>query len=312
MSSTQLSQPSVILQLTPAELRCSASRWTARHLKAYRVLKRPERAFLQSLQTLHAEFCPLRGHAKQSPPQQVNQTLIDTLLEQVAARNFVNSSASELMKLPTGDFLVALARASNPMPEPSPHLRPLRPSQPVRRTDAAGSSTDIATSSSPLQQPSLSDFEPDLLVLDEDENEEHRSKPEEVALTLLISFLQCALQLCLIQLPDLPHEIRPRIERKSAQASIAGGDRIFSEDDGGIAKYGRQRVGWTILHPYLALLEAKRAFKYIRVDDRTGISSPIVSDNTIAQYFCEALLAWRANQSLLGNMLVESSGLVII
>jgi hypothetical protein len=55
-----------------------------------------------------------------------------------------------------------------------------------------------------------------------------------------------------------------------------------------------------ILHPtltrvskicYLALLEAKRAFKYIHVDTRTGETKPIVSNETLAQCFGEAVIA---------------------
>lgn len=52
-------------------------------------------------------------------------------------------------------------------------------------------------------------------------------------------------------------------------------------------------------NPYLALLEGKRAFKHLYIDDATGKASPIISDDTLAQYLGEAVLTWRANQILL-------------
>jgi len=40
--------------------------------------------------------------------------------------------------------------------------------------------------------------------------------------------------------------------------------------------------GWMIGHPYIAILEAKSAFKYIHVDERTGDRKPVVSNKTPA------------------------------
>ncbi|GLA55781.1 hypothetical protein AnigIFM63604_002730 [Aspergillus niger] len=56
----------------------------------------------------------------------------------------------------------------------------------------------------------------------------------------------------------------------------------------------RQTHGWVTGHPYLALLEAKKAFKQIRFDDRTEQRKPVVSNETLARYLGEALVSWKA------------------
>lgn len=54
-------------------------------------------------------------------------------------------------------------------------------------------------------------------------------------------------------------------------------------------------------HLYLALIEAKRAFKYIYFDEWTGEHKPVVSNETLAQYLGEAVRSWRANREFLGQ-----------
>jgi hypothetical protein len=54
-------------------------------------------------------------------------------------------------------------------------------------------------------------------------------------------------------------------------------------------------------HPYLALIEAKRAFKYIHFDEWIGEHKPVVSNETLAQYLGEAVISWRANREFLGQ-----------
>jgi hypothetical protein len=54
-------------------------------------------------------------------------------------------------------------------------------------------------------------------------------------------------------------------------------------------------------HPYLAFIEAKRAFKYIRLDERTGDYTPVMANETLAQYLGEAVISWRANREFLGQ-----------
>lgn len=51
----------------------------------------------------------------------------------------------------------------------------------------------------------------------------------------------------------------------------------------------------------LALLEAKRAFKHVNVDNATGEIKPIVSNETLAQCLGEAVITWKANRRLVGQ-----------
>lgn len=71
-----------------------------------------------------------------------------------------------------------------------------------------------------------------------------------------------------------------------------------AEDDGGICWMDRRVRGWSMGLPTLAFLEAKRAFKTILIDQRTGVYQPIVSNETLAQYLGEAIVSWKANQKL--------------
>ncbi|KAI0452169.1 hypothetical protein F5B21DRAFT_506478 [Xylaria acuta] len=98
--------------------------------------------------------------------------------------------------------------------------------------------------------------------IDEDEDDARRSKPEEVTVQLATSFLQRPLYLCLLQYSD-----------------------EFTE-----------ALGWSMEHPYLALLEAKRAFKHVHVNNATGETKPIVSNETLAQCLGEAVITWKANR----------------
>lgn len=61
----------------------------------------------------------------------------------------------------------------------------------------------------------------------------------------------------------------------------------------------RRPLGWLMGHPDLALLEAKRAFQSVHVDKVTGVIKPIVSNETMAQCFGEALITWKANRQRL-------------
>ncbi|EFY84125.1 hypothetical protein MAC_09832 [Metarhizium acridum CQMa 102] len=155
-------------------------------------------------------------------------------------------------------------------------------------------------SSSPTR-PSSSDYEIGSEHIGEDENEAHRTIQEKIAVNLAINFLRYVLQFCLEQ-DDDEEEIRARTKSMRGQATVAGVNNTF-EDDAGIGRYIRQADSWALVHPYMALIEAKRA-KDIHIDPQTGRSSPVVSNNTIAQYLGEAVLAWRANRDVLGQKLV--------
>jgi hypothetical protein len=55
---------------------------------------------------------------------------------------------------------------------------------------------------------------------------------------------------------------------------------------------------WESINPFMALLEAKRAFKDIDFD-KSGRARPIVSDETLAQCLGEVVITWQANRHLL-------------
>jgi hypothetical protein len=61
----------------------------------------------------------------------------------------------------------------------------------------------------------------------------------------------------------------------------------------------RLPLGWAMSNPYLALIEAKRAFKYIYFDESSESYTPIVSNDNLAQYLGEAVIAWKGNQDVL-------------
>ncbi|KXX78582.1 hypothetical protein MMYC01_204514 [Madurella mycetomatis] len=76
---------------------------------------------------------------------------------------------------------------------------------------------------------------------------------------------------------------------------VAGRFSITAEDDGGICKMKRQKDGWDIEHPYLALLEARKVFKVVRFDDKSEAYNRIVASEVLAQYLGEAVIAWKLN-----------------
>ncbi|KAK3933555.1 hypothetical protein QBC46DRAFT_368696 [Diplogelasinospora grovesii] len=126
-------------------------------------------------------------------------------------------------------------------------------------------------------------------VIDEDEHDARRSKSQELTVHLVVCFLQYALNLCLIQDPSTNTEVRPRLDRRREAVSVAGQVTVIAEDDGGICAMERQPYRWGKSYPSMASIEAKRAFKYIHVDEHTGVFHPLVSNETIAQYLGEAI-----------------------
>ncbi|CAH0025849.1 unnamed protein product [Clonostachys rhizophaga] len=162
------------------------------------------------------------------------------------------------------------------------------------------STTAIVGSSSPAR-PSSSEFEVGMEDIDEDEYDARRSKPEEVTVQLAMSFLHSSLYLCLLQGFNELTEVRVRVERKRAEMYGNGIDHVTAEDDGGICRMKRQALGWSLEHPYLALLEAKRAFKHVHIDNATGEIHPIVSNDTLAQCLGEAVITWKATRQLVGQ-----------
>lgn len=146
---------------------------------------------------------------------------------------------------------------------------------------------------------SASEFGSDMNAgLDEDEDEARRSKPEEVTVNLVTTFLQHALQLCLVQQEENT-EVRMRVERRMTSTYIGHNFRVSAEDDGGICRMARDGDAWEIGHAYLAFIEAKRAFKHVSYDEKTNSCRPIVSNDNLAQYLGEAVIAWKANRHIL-------------
>ncbi|EFY95416.1 hypothetical protein X797_011015 [Metarhizium robertsii] len=291
----------VISQLPEHEQASSASNWTLRHIIVYRLLiKGPETDFLKVFNIEHREACP---HCLPDGPSslELDSRQVQNLLE---IKPFVLlKTERELLQSPGGFFLVALAQASHADVSNAPRTQPERERLAVKWPDYANSLEAIVGSSSPTRPSSSSDYELEPGHMDEDENETHRTIPEVIAVNLAVNFLRYVLQLCLKQ-DDVEEEIRARTRSMRGQATVAGVKNITFEDDAGISRYTRIADGWRLAHPYLALIEAKRA-KDIRIDPRTGRSSPVVSNDTIAQYLGEAVLAWRANRDLLGRKLVS-------
>ncbi|KAK0639582.1 hypothetical protein B0T16DRAFT_246005 [Cercophora newfieldiana] len=291
----------VLLQLTPRELASSASRWTLRHLIAYRLLVRPEAAFLPVLRTDHDQRCPVcspGGH--QYYPQTIDRARTDTLTG-TTPRNLCLKTEHELMQLPHGVLWVALARAARPELTGQPRAYPRRERKQAQREGYVNSADAIPESSSPIEE-SSSEFDADTSHVDDDEHDVRRNKPEEVTANLVSSFLQQALSVCLLQHPDgltAQVEVRPRVERRMTIAVVTGHVSITAEDDGGICLMRRTDLGWQMSHPYWALLEAKRAFDRVDFDGNKGAYVPTVSDSNLAQYLGEAIITWKGNQSLL-------------
>lgn len=174
------------------ELRKSASLWNIRHLITYRLLVRPPAELLPPLKSDHDRRCPLCNHHDESCPQQLDRVRIRSLLGETP-RDLCVKLESELMKLPDGFFLVALARAARPNPADPAKEYSQRERKPVERQDYISSTDEIGGSSSPIPLSSSSYGDNMGSVVDEDGHEEQRRKPEEVTVHLVTSFLQHAL-----------------------------------------------------------------------------------------------------------------------
>ncbi|KAH8435049.1 uncharacterized protein LDX57_012678 [Aspergillus melleus] len=253
----------------------------------------PEKPFLQVIAAEH-ESCPV-CHSPGSYPCALDHDWIKTLTT-ACELQISQSTDSQLLRLPGGFFWVALAHAARAEGVTAKEY-PRRDRQAPHREGYLDSVAAIIGSSSPTG-PSSSEYEIDLNDVDEDEHDDRRSKPEEVTAHLLVNYLYFALNLCLLQESDGPGEVRVRVERRKATVQVPGMYDFAAEDDGGISWMDRQVHGWRMGLPTLAFLEAKKAFKTIHIDERTGRAQPVVSNETLAQYLGEAIVAWRANQKL--------------
>ena len=277
-------------QLTKDELTRSASRWGLRHLLGFRLLTLPEKPFLKIIKGEH-ESCPL-CYPERPCSQEIDPDWV-AILTSNCHLDVLRSTDSQLLRLPGGFFWVALAQASRTEAVAKRKALPQRERRPVERDGYVNSTEAIVGSSSPSRL-SSSEFEVALDDVDEDEHETRRNKPEEVTVHLLACFLWFGLNLCLLQDSTIGLEVQPRVKRRKCTTHVAGIYRISAEDDGGICQVRHSAQGWETTNPTLALLEAKKAFKYMRFDQASGQLKPVISNATLAQYLGEALISWKA------------------
>lgn len=276
----------------------------------------PETYFLPTFHSDHEERCPVCTDTDddESSLQQLNFERTAALIGE-PPRNLLGKLDTQLIKSPEGAFWIALARASRTEALRVARVHPQRERNPVYRADYVDSETAIISSSSPItdKRSSSSDFsmgmdvDGDDGIDEEDRHDSARLKREVSTLQLAGCFLQLALSQCLLQ--ECPEdetedvtEVQPRFEYSRAQAIIQGGDVVLSaEDDGGITRMVRRHGQWFEDNPYLALLEAKRAFEHMRFDEPTGTHLPVVSDDNLAQYLGEAVAFWKQWRLEMGN-----------
>lgn len=287
----------VIADLPQEEQKYSASKWSLRHLIAYRLLMQRETPVLTTFASDHAQACPVcldEPFPGDSSPQVLDRDILHTLLQSFGPEDKLMPD-KDLLRRPGGFFWVSLAQACQTVAGEN-RAYPDRDRRSTMRPGYVDSYAEISGSSSSSHS-SASEFEDSgSQELDEDENEKRRGIPEDIAVRLMTDFIRYALQLCLVQQDDAI-EIRPRIDRKRTKTEIAK-YYITCEDDGGICRFARQRLGWQPTHPYLALLEGKRAFKQLHVN-RDDKSHPVVTDETLAPYLGEAVITWHGNRSFL-------------
>lgn len=289
----------VIADLTSQEQKHPASKWSFLHLIAYRLLVQRETRFLTTFATNHAQACPVCRNNPlpgDSSPQVLDHEMTNSLLQSFDSRDWM-ASERDLLRRPGGFFWVSLAQACQSVAGEN-RTYPHRDRRSTMRPGFVDSSAEISGSSSETRS-SASEFDNSgSQELDEDENENRRRIPEDIAVRLMTDFIRYALQLCLVQQDD-GIEIRPRIERKRNRTKISL-HYVTCEDDGGICRFARESQSWQPAHPYLALLEGKRAFKQLHTD-RAGNRHPVVTDETLAQCLGEAVITWQGNRELLGR-----------
>jgi hypothetical protein len=291
----------VIAQLTEKELGSSASNWTRRHLFAYRLLiDRNEARLLDILAEHHDEDCALcnkeEGDEDEEDEDECAQTLNWAKTKRLIGRNpskLGERSEGQLRRRPQGSFWVALSRVVR-RETLDPRLSSQRPKTASKRAPGMVNSAIAIEGSSPPPSSAEStesrrEYDPsdESEDLDEDEHDEWRTKGEGVTVHLVGCFLDYTLNKCLLQ-GERAVQAWPRMESNTATAWI-NGHRITAEDDGGVILMSPKGRGWETINPFIALLEAKRAFKDIAFD-RSRRAHPIVSDETLAQCLSEVII----------------------
>lgn len=282
----------------------SASKWAYRHLIAYRLLTSLPKPFLATFKDDHDAECPIcKPVALQS--QQLDQGETADLISGPRSLEIFNSPHSALKRFPAGSFWVALARASSPDVLDERRVHPERERQPMSRQGFVDSTHMQVGSSSPIQSsppksPSSEEADVSMNTVDEDENDARRSKPEEVTVNLISSFLEHILHVCLRQRLSEHGEVRVRVERKTSRTTVADQD-VTAEDDGGICRAKpSEGYGWKVEDDFLAIIEAKKAFQRIEYSPQSG-PTPVVSNEALAQYLAEAVITWKTSQMRLSR-----------
>jgi hypothetical protein len=315
--------------LTPQERRFSPSKWGLRHLLACRLLVTTgmtRQEFLPSLKMDHKDKCPVCLKAGQV----IDQSNTDELTVPgvwPTSSHLRKSTFTRLFHSKGGFFWAALARASrlpvtmadtpHPQRQRTPFVRPgfvntidvvpcssppAKGSSPARTLPSAQSPSPIKStrpidSSSPTK-PSGSEYSDSFNsaeAIDQDEHDTLRDVSEDTTVHLIMCFLQFVLHLCLKQ-DTAGTEICPRLERRRSTLPYALGEgKVSAVDDGGICtmSFLDRQQHWELLHPYLAIIEAKRSFNNFVSDSRDSDRVyPVASTKMIAQYLGEALAAW--------------------
>ncbi|KAG5926975.1 hypothetical protein E4U42_002753 [Claviceps africana] len=318
---------SVLLNLTKEERTSPASRWSRNHLAAYRLLLTGEKQILDIFRQDHKEACPVCPLAKsfseknsssknpssknpssanspENSSQKLDESILKVFLDEFKLER-LQETERELLQGPGGFFWLSLAQTCN-TPQDSdsdsqePREYPQRERRTVNRQDYVDSNEVSSDSSFSAVDSSGSDYNTSMQEPDEDTNEKRRTIAEELSVQLATDFVRYSLQLCLEQ-PDDGMEFRARMDRRRSTANIAGVE-VTCEDDRGIAFCKKHSEhGWQTIDHFVASFEAKRSTRGLDVDDHTTRSSPVVTDDTLAQYLGEAVLTWRANQKLLKN-----------
>lgn len=279
------------------ELQLPASKWTYRHLIAYRLLVKPETSFLNILNDDHEVDCPVCKPKREST-QEVDGAKIRALTKK-RTFDITKASESELMQQQDGSFWVALSQAIRPdVRDAAMRASSQRKNTKVTKEGFVNSTTAIPGDSSPSSKVSSDEYQLEMEGFDEDDYDERRNKPEGTTVQLIGCFLRYTLTSGLVQ--DVKRqEVRVRLNSNKAMAVI-NKTTVKAEDDGKISLLRRHSEGWQETNPFLALIEAKRAFQSLAYNDNAQYE-PIVSDRTLAQYLGETVITWKANQKLLGK-----------
>ncbi|CAH0014517.1 unnamed protein product [Clonostachys rhizophaga] len=281
----------------------SASKWNYTHLIIFRLLVQQDATILPILDSSHTDPCPVCNPALDQDHSLSTGVLNEVMTKALTSRSpgkLLQMSEGEILMLQHGFFWVALAEAARPELVEQAREHPQRERKQHEREGYISSAIAIDGSSSPTGH-SSSEYEADSNPVHEDWHLERRTNSEEMTVRLVLSFLQHALNICLVQATG-QYELRPRARRMFTRATI-GGDAITisAEDDGGICLMRRLGSGWEMGHPYCALFEAKRAPRNTYFDEKREEHVPLILNENLAQWLGEAIVTWKANMDVLQN-----------